>query len=125
MARIRGIDLPKDKRGVVALTYIFGVGKSLADKIMEEADVDKDVRVKDWDDDQIARIRDVINNNYKTEGELRSEIQSNIKRLTDIGSYRGQRHRKHLPVRGQRTRTNARTMKGRKKTVANKKKAVK
>lgn len=125
MARIRGIDLPKEKRGVVALTYIFGIGKSLADKIMDEADVDKDVRVKDWDDDQIARIRDVINNNYKTEGELRSEIQSNIKRLTDIGCYRGQRHRKHLPLRGQRTRTNARTMKGKKKTVANKKKAVK
>ncbi len=125
MARIRGIDLPREKKGKVGLTYIFGIGHTLANQILNEAGVDPDIFVKDWDDDQLANIREVINNNYKTEGELRGEIQTNIKRIMDIGAYRGVRHRKGLPVNGQRTRTNARTRKGRKRTVANKKKAVK
>jgi small subunit ribosomal protein S13 len=125
MARIKGIDLPKDKKGKIGLTYIFGIGHTLANQILKESEVDPDTRVRDWDDDQLTRIREVINNNYRTEGELRGEVQTNIKRLTDIGCYRGVRHRKSLPAKGQRTRTNARTRKGRKHTVANKKKAVK
>ncbi len=124
MARIVGVDLPKNKRGVIGLTYIFGVGISTAAKILEEANVDVDIKVKDWSDEQITKIRAVINEKYKVEGALRSEVQMNIKRLMDIGCYRGIRHRSGMPVRGQRTQTNARTRKGRKKTVANKKKAV-
>ncbi len=125
MARIKGIDLPVNKRGDIGLTYIFGIGYSTAQKIMEEAGVDPSIEVKDWDDNQLTKIREVINENYKTEGELRGEIQMNLKRLMDIGCNRGLRHRKGYPVRGQRTRTNARTRKGKKKTIANKKKAVK
>ncbi|MGZ5282856.1 MAG: 30S ribosomal protein S13 [Bacteroidia bacterium] len=125
MARISGIDLPKDKRGEVGLTYIFGIGRSTAKDILAQANVDFNIKVKDWDDDQINEIRRLITENIKTEGELRTEVQLSIKRLMDIGTYRGQRHRKGLPVRGQRTRTNARTRKGRKKTVANKKKVTK
>lgn len=124
MARIAGIDLPKNKRGLIGLTYIFGVGKNTSEKILNEAGIDNNKKVAEWNDDEIARIRLVIEN-FKTEGQLRSEIQMNIKRLMDIGCYRGLRHRRGLPVRGQRTRTNARTRKGRKKTVAGKKKAVK
>jgi len=125
MARIVGVDLPKNKRGEIGLTYIYGIGRSSANKILIKAEVDKDIKVKDWNDDQVANIRKVINEEFKVEGELRSEYQMNIKRLMDIGCYRGIRHRIGLPVRGQRTRTNARTRKGRKKTVANKKKATK
>jgi small subunit ribosomal protein S13 len=125
MARIVGVDLPKNKRGEVGLTYIFGLGRSSAQKILEKAGVDKDVKVKDWTDEQINLIRKVINENYKVEGELRSNVQLNIKRLMDIGCYRGVRHRLGLPVRGQSTKNNARTRKGRRKTVANKKKATK
>lgn len=125
MARIKGIDLPREKKGKIGLTYIYGIGHTTAHQILSDADVDPNVRVGEWDDDQLARIRENINNNYRTEGELRGEIQTNIKRLMDTGSYRGVRHRKSLPVKGQRTRTNARTRKGRKRTVANKKKAVK
>jgi small subunit ribosomal protein S13 len=125
MARIVGVDLPKNKRGEVGLTYIFGLGRSSAQKILEKAGVDKDVKVKDWTDDQANLIRKIINENFKVEGELRSQVQLNIKRLMDIGSYRGIRHRLGLPVRGQSTKNNARTRKGRRKTVANKKKATK
>ncbi|MFP4046139.1 MAG: 30S ribosomal protein S13 [Bacteroidales bacterium] len=125
MARIVGVDLPKNKRGVIALTYIYGIGASTASKIMEEANIDKNIKVKDWTDDHIAAIRRIINEEYKVEGSLRSEVSMNIKRLMDIGCYRGIRHRTGMPVRGQSTRNNARTRKGRKKTVANKKKAVK
>jgi small subunit ribosomal protein S13 len=125
MARIVGVDLPKNKRGEVGLTYIFGLGRSTAQKILEKAGVDKDAKVKDWTDEQINLIRKVINENYKVEGELRSMVQLNIKRLMDIGCYRGVRHRLGLPVRGQSTKNNARTRKGRRKTVANKKKATK
>jgi small subunit ribosomal protein S13 len=125
MARIVGVDLPKNKRGEVGLTYIFGLGRSTARKILEQAGVDKDVKVKDWTDDHVNRIRKVINENFKVEGELRSQVQLNIKRLMDIGCYRGIRHRLGLPVRGQSTKNNARTRKGRRKTVANKKKATK
>ncbi len=127
MARIVGVDLPKDKRGEVSLTYIFGIGRSRAQSILDKAGVDGNVKVKDWNDDQIAAIRKVINETeeYKVEGELRSSVQLNIKRLMDIGSYRGIRHRIGLPTRGQSTKNNARTRKGRKKTVANKKKATK
>jgi small subunit ribosomal protein S13 len=125
MARISGIDLPKDKRGEVGLTYIYGIGRSTAKDILAQANVDFNIKVKDWNDDQINEIRRLITENIKTEGELRTEVQLSIKRLMDIGTYRGQRHRKGLPVRGQRTRTNARTRKGRKKTVANKKKVTK
>ncbi len=124
MARIAGIDLPKNKRGHVGLTYIYGIGQTLAGKILEEAGVDPAKKVSAWTDDEIARLRQVIDN-YKTEGQLRSEVQMNIKRLMDIGCYRGIRHRRGLPANGQRTRTNARTRKGRKKTVAGKKKAAK
>jgi small subunit ribosomal protein S13 len=125
MARIVGVDLPKNKRGEIGLTYIFGLGRSSAQKILEKAGVDKDVKVKDWTDEQVNLIRKVINENFKVEGELRSNVQLNIKRLMDIGCYRGVRHRLGLPVRGQSTKNNARTRKGRKKTVANKKKATK
>lgn len=125
MARIAGIDIPKNKRGEVALTYIFGIGRSTAQKILEEAGVDLNVKVQDWDDDQITSIRNIISDNYKVEGGLRSEVQMNIKRLMDIGCYRGIRHRIGLPLRGQKTKNNARTRKGKKKTVANKKKATK
>ena len=127
MARIVGVDLPKNKRGEVSLTYIFGIGLSRARFILDEAGVDRNTKVKDWNDDQIAAIRKVINETeeYKVEGELRSSVQLNIKRLMDIGSYRGIRHRIGLPTRGQSTKNNARTRKGRKKTVANKKKATK
>lgn len=123
MARIVGVDLPKNKRGFVSLTYIYGVGRTTAREILEKAGVDEFKKVSEWTDDEIARIRQVIQD-YKVEGQLRSEVQMNIKRLIDIGCYRGLRHRKGLPVRGQRTRTNARTRKGRRKTIAGKKKAV-
>ncbi len=125
MARIAGIDLPKNKRGVVGLTYIFGIGKSRAKEILEKAGIDESVKVTDWTDDNIRTLANLIQEEYKVEGQLRSEVQMNIKRLMDIGCYRGLRHRRGLPVRGQRTRTNARTRKGKRKTVANKKKAVK
>ena len=125
MARIAGIDLPKDKRGEIGLTYIFGIGRSTARTILERAGIDYDTKVNEWNDDQLSEIRRLISENHKTEGELRSEVQLSVKRLMDIGCLRGVRHRKGLPVRGQRTRTNARTRKGRKKTVANKKKATK
>jgi small subunit ribosomal protein S13 len=125
MARIVGVDLPKNKRGEIGLTYIYGVGRSTAQKILTEAGIDRDVKVKDWTDDQINKIRQLVNDNLKVEGELRSSVQLNIKRLMDIGCYRGIRHRLGLPVRGQSTKNNARTRKGRKKTVANKKKATK
>ncbi len=123
--RIVGVDLPQNKRGEIALTYIFGIGRSAANKILEKAGVDKDIKVKDWTDAQAAKVREVIGADYKVEGDLRSEIQLNIKRLMDIGCYRGIRHRIGLPVRGQSTKNNARTRKGKKKTVANKKKASK
>ncbi|TVQ83588.1 MAG: 30S ribosomal protein S13 [Bacteroidetes bacterium] len=125
MARIAGIDIPKNKRGEVALTYIYGIGRSSAQQILNEAGVDINIKVQDWNDDQITSIRNIINENYKVEGGLRSEVQMNIKRLMDIGSYRGIRHRIGLPLRGQKTKNNARTRKGKKKTVANKKKATK
>jgi len=125
MARLVGVDLPKNKRGEIGLTYIYGIGRSAARTILNEAKISYDTRVKDWTDDEIASLRKVLNENYKLEGELRSEVQLNIKRLMDIGCYRGVRHRVGLPVRGQKTRNNARTRKGRKKTVANKKKATK
>ncbi len=125
MARIAGIDLPKNKRGVIGLTYIFGIGRTTSSKILEMAGIDESKRVNDWTDDEIAKIRSIIQDNFKVEGQLRSEIQMNIKRLMDIGCYRGLRHRRGLPVRGQRTRTNSRTRKGRRKTVAGKKKAAK
>ncbi len=124
MARIAGVDLPKNKRGVIALTYIFGIGRSRSKEILAKAGVDEDKRVKDWDENDIASIRKVIAD-YKIEGPLRSEIQMNIKRLMDIGSYRGIRHRLGLPLRGQKTKNNSRTRKGKRKTVANKKKATK
>lgn len=124
MARIAGVDIPKQKRGVIALTYIFGIGKSRAQEILDKAKVDADTKVSEWNDDEIGRIRDVVSS-YKIEGELRSETQLNIKRLMDIGCYRGIRHRSGLPLRGQRTKNNSRTRKGKRKTVANKKKATK
>ena len=123
--RIVGVDLPQNKRGEVGLTYIYGIGRSNAKKILEEADVDINIKVKDWTDDQAAKIREIIGAGYKVEGDLRSEVQTNIKRLMDIGCYRGVRHRIGLPLRGQSTKNNARTRKGKKKTVANKKKATK
>ncbi|MDM8337107.1 30S ribosomal protein S13 [Mediterranea massiliensis] len=123
--RIVGVDLPQNKRGEIALTYIYGIGRSSSAKILEEAGVDKNLKVKDWTDDQAAKIREIIGAQYKVEGDLRSEVQLNIKRLMDIGCYRGVRHRIGLPVRGQSTKNNARTRKGKKKTVANKKKATK
>jgi len=123
--RIVGVDLPQNKRGEIALTYIFGIGRSSANKILSEAGVDRDIKVKDWTDEQATSVREVIGRSYKVEGDLRSEVQLNIKRLMDIGCYRGIRHRIGLPTRGQSTKNNARTRKGRKKTVANKKKATK
>ena len=124
MARIAGVDIPKHKRGVIALTYIYGIGKSRAKEILATAKVDEGMKVSDWNDDQISEIRSAVGN-YTIEGELRSETQLNIKRLMDIGCYRGIRHRAGLPLRGQRTKNNSRTRKGRRKTVANKKKATK
>jgi len=124
MARIAGVDIPKQKRGVIALTYIFGIGKSRAQEILKTAKVDESTKVSDWSDDEIGRIREAVGN-YTIEGELRSEVQLSIKRLMDIGCYRGIRHRTGLPLRGQRTKNNSRTRKGRRKTVANKKKATK
>ncbi|WP_163708359.1 30S ribosomal protein S13 [Mangrovibacterium lignilyticum] len=125
MARIVGVDIPDNKRGEIALTYVFGIGRSRSRYILEQAGVDLNMQVKDWNDDQFAAIRKVISESFKVEGELRSENQLNIKRLMDIGCYRGIRHRIGLPVRGQGTKNNARTRKGKKKTVANKKKATK
>lgn len=125
MARIAGIDLPKQKRGCIGLTYIYGIGRSTALDILAQAEVDPDTTVEDWTDEEQGRIRQYINDTIKVEGALRSEVQLSIKRLMDIGSYRGQRHRAGLPVRGQRTRTNSRTRKGKRKTVANKKKVTK
>lgn len=125
MARIVGVDLPKNKRGEIGLTYIYGVGRSTAVKILQEAGIDVNIKVSDWTDDQLGKIRQIINERIKVEGELRSSTQLNIKRLMDIGCYRGIRHRIGLPVRGQSTKNNARTRKGRKKTVANKKMATK
>jgi len=124
MARIAGVDIPKQKRGVIALTYIFGIGKSRAQDILEKAGVSEDKKVNEWTDDEIGAIRDAVGS-FKIEGELRSEIQLSIKRLMDIGCYRGIRHRVGLPLRGQRTKNNSRTRKGKRKTVANKKKATK
>lgn len=121
MARIGGIELPKNKRGEIGLTYIYGIGRSSANKILKDAGIDKDIKVKDWTDEQETLIRKILSEKFKTEGELRSEIQLNIKRLMDIGCYRGIRHRIGLPVRGQRTKCNARTRRGRKRTIANKK----
>ena len=125
MARIVGVDLPKNKRGEIGLTYIYGIGRSTANMILQEAGVNKEIKVKDWTDDQITNIRKVVNERYKVEGELRSGVQMNVKRLMDIGCYRGIRHRIGMPVRGQSTKNNARTRKGRRRTVANKKKATK
>jgi small subunit ribosomal protein S13 len=125
MARIVGVDIPNNKRGEIALTYIYGVGRSRAVSVLEQAGVDKNLKVQDWDDDQFAAIRTVISESFKVEGELRSEVQMNIKRLMDIGCYRGIRHRIGLPVRGQSTKNNSRTRKGKRKTVANKKMATK
>ncbi len=124
MARIAGVDIPKQKRGVISLTYIYGIGKSRAQEKLEKAKVSQDTKVSDWNDDEIGRIREAVSD-YKIEGELRSETQLNIKRLMDIGCYRGIRHRSGLPLRGQRTKNNSRTRKGKRKTVANKKKATK
>ena len=124
MARIAGIDLPKDKRGVISLTYIYGIGRSTAKKILDDCKISHEIKVQDWDDAQVKKIRDIIAE-IKVEGANRSEVQLNIKRLMDIGCYRGIRHRSGLPLRGQRTKNNSRTRKGRRKTVANKKKATK
>ncbi len=125
MARIAGVDLPNNKRGEIGLTYIFGIGRSSAQKILDTCGIDRSIKVGEWNDEQIAAIRNLINEEYKIEGELRSSVQMDIKRLMDIGCYRGIRHRSGLPVRGQSTKNNARTRKGKKKTVANKKKATK
>lgn len=125
MARIAGVDIPDNKRGEIALTYIFGIGRNLSQRILNKAGVDLDKKVKDWTEDEAGEIRNIIAADIKTEGVLRSEVQLHIKRLMDIGSYRGLRHRKGLPVRGQRTKNNSRTRKGKRKTVANKKKAAK
>jgi len=125
MARIAGIDIPKNKRGVVALTYVYGIGSSRAEEILKAAGVDINKKVQDWTDDEQNKIRNYISDGFKVEGELRSEVQLNVKRLMDIGTYRGIRHRIGLPLRGQKTKNNARTRKGKKRTVANKKKAIK
>ena len=125
MARIAGIDLPKNKRGFIALTYVYGIGRTLALEVLEKSGIDPLIKVYEWTDEQAADIRAVLANEYKVEGQLRSEVQTNIKRLMDIGSYRGIRHRKGLPCRGQRTKCNARTRKGKRKTVAGKKKITK
>jgi small subunit ribosomal protein S13 len=125
MARIAGIDIPKGKRGVISLTYIYGIGRSQAASVLDRAGVDQSKKVEEWSDEETGKIRSIITDEVKTEGELRSQVQLNIKRLMDIGCYRGQRHRKGLPLRGQRTKNNSRTRKGKRKTVANKKKATK
>ena len=125
MARISGVDLPKHKRGVIGLTYIFGIGRSNAKSILSTAEISEDTKVQDWSDDELSKIRTLIQTEFKVEGELRSEVQLNIKRLMDIGCYRGIRHRSGLPLRGQHTKNNSRTRKGKRKTVANKKKATK
>ena len=125
MARIKGIDLPKNKRGVVALTYLYGIGSTFAANILDEAKVSHDIKVQDWSDDQSSKIRSIVSDKYTVEGELRAETQTNIKRLMDIGCYRGIRHRTGLPLRGQQTKNNSRTRKGKRKTVANKKIATK
>lgn len=125
MARIAGVDLPRNKRGVIGLTYIFGIGSSRAKEILDNAGIDENVKVTDWSDDDVRTITQLIQKDYKVEGELRSEVQMSIKRLMDVACYRGLRHRKGLPLRGQRTKTNARTRKGKRKTVANKKLAKK
>ncbi|MEM7108304.1 MAG: 30S ribosomal protein S13 [Bacteroidota bacterium] len=125
MARIAGVDIPDNKRGEIALTYIYGIGKSAAQKILTEAEIDWSKKVKDWTDEESNTVRSLISENFKVEGVLKSEVQLSIKRLLDIGCYRGLRHRKGLPVRGQRTKNNSRTRKGKRKTVANKKKATK
>lgn len=125
MARISGVDLPKNKRGVVGLTYIYGIGSTSAKNILSQANIAHDIKVREWSDDNIKDIRRILSDSFKVEGELRSEVQLNIKRLMDIACYRGIRHRRGLPLRGQRTQTNARTRKGKRKTVANKKKATK
>jgi small subunit ribosomal protein S13 len=125
MARIAGVDLPRNKRGIISLTYVFGVGATRATEILDKAGVDHNTKVLDWTDENIRTISNLITNEYKVEGDLRTEVQTNIKRLMDIGCYRGLRHRKSLPLRGQRTQTNARTRKGKRKTVANKKKVTK
>lgn len=123
MARIAGIDLPKEKRGEIGLTYIYGIGRSTAQEILDELGIERGTKVQDWTDDQVSELRQKIDNEYKVEGALRSEVNANIRRLIEIGSYRGNRHRKGLPVRGQRTQTNARTRKGKRRTVAGKKSA--
>jgi small subunit ribosomal protein S13 len=125
MARISGVDIPDNKRGEIALTYIFGLGKSSAQKILDQAEISRDKKVKDWSDEEANKIRSIISESFTVEGVLKSEVQLSIKRLLDIGCYRGLRHRKGLPVRGQHTKNNSRTRKGKRKTVANKKKAVK
>ncbi|NJC25387.1 30S ribosomal protein S13 [Neolewinella antarctica] len=125
MARIAGVDLPRQKRGIISLTYVFGVGASRAVEILDKAEVDHNTHVADWTDENIRTISNLLQNEYKVEGDLRTEVSTNIKRLMDIGCYRGLRHRKGLPLRGQRTQTNARTRKGKRKTVANKKKVTK
>lgn len=125
MARIAGIDLPKQKRGVISLTYIYGIGRSKAQEILDRCGIDHNAKVQDWTDEEVSELRKVIDEEYKVEGALRSEVNGDIRRLIEIGSYRGVRHRRGLPVRGQRTQTNARTRKGKKRTVAGKKKAVK
>lgn len=125
MARIAGIDIPKNKRGAISLTYIYGIGRSKAVSVLTQAGVDQNKKVEEWTDDETGSIRTIITDEVKTEGELRSQVQLNIKRLMDVGCYRGQRHRKGLPLRGQRTKNNSRTRKGKRKTVANKKKATK
>ena len=125
MARIAGIDLPKTKRGIIGLTYIYGIGRTFSAEILKKANINPDKKVSDWDDNEVAKIRQIVQDEYRVEGMLRSHIQMNIKRLMDIGCYRGLRHRRGLPVRGQRTQTNARTRKGKRKTVAGKKKAIK
>ncbi|MEL7835285.1 30S ribosomal protein S13 [Fodinibius sp. Rm-B-1B1-1] len=123
MARIAGIDLPKNKRGEIGLTYIYGIGRSTAQDILDELEIDRSTKVMDWTDEEVSKLRQKIDNEYKVEGALRSEVNANIRRLIEIGSYRGNRHRKGLPVRGQRTQTNARTRKGKRRTVAGKKTA--
>lgn len=125
MARIAGIDLPKDKRGEIGLTYIHGIGRSTAQDILDELDIDRNIKVKDWTDDQVSNLRNKIDSEYKVEGALRTEVKQNIRRLIEIGSYRGTRHRKGLPVRGQRTQTNARTRKGKNRAVAGRKTVTK
>lgn len=125
MARIAGIDLPKQKRGVISLTYIHGIGLTTSKQLLERVGIDPDTKVEDWDEAQVVELRQILDDEYKVEGALRSEVNTNIRRLIEIGSYRGVRHRKSLPVRGQRTQTNARTRKGKKRTVAGKKKVTK